>query len=191
MFGDGGVSQAHERLSRAESQPHAHANALQAVAGLVERCKAVTSRSTGEGINLVLAGTAQDLTTAVRFTSDFALLDAVCQAATIHPCEEAAEATLRRSQALDRFLAKHGHAPVFMHLSESEALTAGNEMMRLMKASVGRDRAIELVSQPTALLEADVARQVDDDVAALNGRQGIALGSAEDGDEKSSEEHAS
>lgn len=191
VFGDGGVSQAHERLVRAESQIQAHAGALQAVADLVERCKAVAAGSAGEGLNLVLAGTARDFTTAVRLTSDFALLDAVCQAATIHPCEEASEATLRRSQALDRFLVQHGHAPTFMHLSESEALVVGNEMMRLMKACVGRGRAIELVSEPTALLEAKVARRVQAVVAALDERRGAALESASDDQRDTVEEGGS
>jgi hypothetical protein len=182
VFQGAEVARAHDRLDRAEGSLQSHLGTLQAVAGLVERCKAVTSDPDKASLNLVLAGTMSDFTTAVRLTSDFALLDAVCQAATVHPCEEASEATLRRSQALDKALVRHGHAPAFMHLSEAEALAMGNEMMRLMTASFGRERAVEIITHPTALLEAGVATQVAAVLASLSDGRGRApFGLSHDG----------
>ena len=152
------------RLDVADASLANHAGTLHAVYGLVERCKAIGAGQ--GGLNLVLAGDLGDLQTAVWSTSDLDVMDAVCQAATVHPCDETRAASLRRSQLLDRLLVRSGQLPVLLELSEEEALIRGNELMRLLDVQFGRERALALLDGKESQLEARVAAGV---IAALSG----------------------
>lgn len=158
------VRRAQERLDVADASLANHAGTLHAVYGLVERCKAIGAGQ--GGLNLVLAGDLGDLQTAVWSTSDLDVMDAVCQAATVHPCDETRAASLRRSQLLDRLLVRSGQLPVLLELSEEEALIRGNELMRLLDVQFGRERALALLDGKESQLEARVAAGV---IAALSG----------------------
>jgi hypothetical protein len=138
------VDRARERLDRAEVRVSSAVCTLQALALLVHRTRAVMDKHTG-GLHLVAVGAERDLRVAIKTTNDIDLADRVCQAAEIYPSPEATEASLRRSQAIDRMVLRHGHTPVMLQLSETEALRAGNEMIRLMSAQLGRDNAMRVL----------------------------------------------
>jgi hypothetical protein len=157
------VDRARERLDRAEARVSSAVGTLQALAVLVQRTRAVMESNTG-GLHLVAVGKERDVRVAITTTSDLDLADRVCEAAEIFPSPEATEATLRRSQALDRMILRHGHMPVMLELSDAEALRAGNEMIQLMSAQFGRDNTMRvlgggehLVDGVAALLETCVA----------------------------------
>lgn len=159
------VARAHSRLESAETRLAANVSAMQATYALIERCKTV-ARKAQAGLNLVLVGSLDDVEVAVRETSQEELWDAVCQAADVHPSPEVAEATLRRSQAIDRFLMRQGAPPLLMNLPDDVARVAGNELMRWMSRQVGRDVSLELLAghgsatADVASLIAEMAAQV-------------------------------
>ena len=138
------VARAHSRMETAETRLAANVTAMQATYGLIERCKAA-ARHTQGGLNLVLAGSMGDIEVAVRETTQADLWDAVCQAADIHPAPEVTEATLRRSQAIDRLLMRQGAPPLLMDLPDDVARIAGNELVRWMSRQVGRDSALAML----------------------------------------------
>lgn len=157
------VARAHSRLEAAETRLAANVAAMQATYGLIERCKAA-ARNTQSGLNLVLAGSMDDIEVAVRETTQVDLWDAVCHAADIHPAPEVTEATLRRSQAIDRLLMRQGAPPLLMDMPDDAARIAGNELIRWMSRQVGRDSALALLdgrAAGTSDVDQLVAEMVD------------------------------
>lgn len=159
------LARANSRLEAAETRLAAAVTVMQASYELSERCKTVAHTHRG-GLNLVLAGSMPDLEIAVRETSQVELWDAVCQSAHVHPCPEVSEAALRRAQAIDRLLMRHGAPPLLMNLPDDIALAAGNEMMRWMSQQVGRDTALTLLDGQ-AVGSTDVEQLVSDMVEHL------------------------
>jgi hypothetical protein len=158
------VARGQARLEDADARLGSAVSTMQASFELIERCKAVAA--THDGLNLVLPGSEADLETAVRETTQVDLWDAVCQAAHIHPCPEVSEATLRRSQALDKMLMRHGAPPLLMGLSDEVAMAAGNEMLRLMSRQLGREAALTMIDGRSADM-GDLSTLVADMVTLL------------------------
>ena len=95
---------------------------------LIERCRALIAAkgsTASSELSLVLAGTRGDLEIAIEMTSNFELLNAVCQVASVYPGEDITLAALRRSRVLDAMLSRNGRHPIFASLSEQEALGGG------------------------------------------------------------------
>ena len=106
---------------------------------LIERCKAIIATTPSEqGVSLVLAGTQRDLEVAIELTSDFEVINAVCQVANVYPAEDSTVANLRRSRILDAMLARNSCKPVFATLTGDEALRVGNEFVNFLQARLGR-----------------------------------------------------
>lgn len=106
---------------------------------LIERCKAIIATKPQEqSVSLVLAGTQKDLEVAIEMTSDFEVINAVCQVANVYPAEDTTMANLRRSRILDAMLARNSCKPVFATLSDDEALRVGNEFVSFLQARLGR-----------------------------------------------------
>lgn len=159
------VARAHSRVEAAEARVAAAIATMQSCFDLVERCKAVARAHQG-GLNLVLTGSVSDVEVAVRETTQIELWDAICRSARVHPCPEVSEATLRRSQAIDRLLMRHGAPPLLMNLPDDLALAAGNEMVQWMSRQVGREAALNLLDG-NAVESTDVAQLVADMVERL------------------------
>lgn len=98
---------------------------------LIERCKAALEVRTGDGAQLVAAGTACDLQAVFEETeSELLQLAGVCENVEFYPDLEPGKAVFRRSQLLDAVLYRDDLPPVFMLLSEDEQLRVGNAFMR-------------------------------------------------------------
>lgn len=142
-LGDGADSRkldlAYERQDQVMKEVDEMAANWHAAYKLVERCKALAvSSGRTSGVSLVLAGTQQDLEVAIEMTSDFDVINAVCQVANVYPSEDTTLANLRRSRILDAMLARNGCRPVFATLSDAEALGVGNEFVSFLQARLGR-----------------------------------------------------
>ncbi|KAB2314011.1 integrase [Betaproteobacteria bacterium SCN2] len=98
---------------------------------LVERCKAALDARSGDGMQLVAAGTVCDVQAVFEETeSELLQLAGVCENVEFYPDLEPGKAVFRRSQLLDAVLYRDDLPPVFMLLSEDEQLRVGNAFMR-------------------------------------------------------------
>ena len=160
------------------------AHNLHAIYRLTERCKQITRLNTGPKntredsgtMSLVLAGGKRDLTTAIEMTTDFDVMDAVCQDAVMYPDDDPSEANLRRSRVLDAMLLRNGQRAVFASLSEEEILTVGNELGNLLRRRLGRAGTVELMEGRRMLREAGIESEVGKMLGSLpKGRGGSSL----------------
>ena len=87
-------------------------------------------------------------------TSEFEVMDSVCQNAIAYPDDDPSKASLRRSRVLDAMLIRNGQHPIFATLSEEEILTVGNQMVSLLRRRVGRRGIAELLEGQRMLREA-------------------------------------
>jgi hypothetical protein len=131
---------AYERRDRVLDEVDSIAHTWHALYWLIERCKAALRDPGGKQskFSLVLAGGLADLRVALSECSDFELYNAVCQRAKVYPNENVLLANLRRGRLLDAMLVRSGRQPVFASLTESEALSVGNEFVELLMARAGR-----------------------------------------------------
>lgn len=126
------VSQARDRLAQLEDEHAIHLMSWDTARRLSLN---VIEKQQTPGPHLMVAGEPSDLTIAVRATSSFELMDAVCRAATVHFCppQERAIAVQRRGQGLDDWLEANGRPRRFLHLDEDQSLAAGNAATRLLR----------------------------------------------------------
>jgi hypothetical protein len=138
---------------------------LHAVYRLTERCRAIIAKakeSPANGhVNLVLAGDQADLEAAIEMTTDFELMNSVCQVAKVYPGNDSTLANLRRARILDAMLARNGRRPVFSALSEDEALAVGNEFVNLLIMRLGHLDTIALVEGKRMLDSTGITREVE------------------------------
>jgi hypothetical protein len=98
---------------------------------LIERCKAALHGSQSDSPRLIAAGTIADVTAAFEETeSELLQLAGICESVEVYPDLEPGKAVFRRSQLLDAILYRENLPPLFMLLSETEQLLAGNAFMR-------------------------------------------------------------
>jgi len=69
----------------------------------------------------------------------FELIDKICHSATLFPSIESSVPNLHRMRSFDQLIARCGQEPVFMQLSEADALTAGNELSKYLYLKYGRE----------------------------------------------------
>ncbi|MGH6679922.1 MAG: hypothetical protein ACREDL_13580, partial [Bradyrhizobium sp.] len=145
------------------------AHNLHAVYRLTERCRAIITRTRTQPpdgqINLVLVGNQTDLEAAIEMTTDFELMNSVCQVAKVYPGEDSTLANLRRARILDVMLARNGRRTVFSTLSEAEALSIGNEFVNLLTARLGHADTIALVEGKRILDSTGIAEAVEEFLA--------------------------
>jgi hypothetical protein len=169
LMADLHAAQDHHQRDMLEVDDLAHN--LHAVYRLTERCRAIVvagqaQRPDGK-LNLVLVGGQADFEAAIEMTTDFELMNAVCQAARVYPGDDATLANLRRARILDAMLARNGCRPVFSTLSEEEALAVGNEFVNLLIRRLGHVDAVALVEGKRMMDAAGIAQ----DLEKLLGRQ--------------------
>ncbi|WP_332750046.1 gamma-mobile-trio integrase GmtZ [Hydrogenophaga sp.] len=138
---------AHERQDAVMQEVDELATNWHAAYRLVERSRTLAVPRPGSStVSLVLAGSQRDLEVAIEMTTDFEVINAVCQVAQVYPSEDSTLANLRRSRLLDAMLLRSGCKPVFATLSDAEALGVGNEFVSFLVARLGR-------VETTALME--------------------------------------
>lgn len=138
---------------------------------LIERCKAIMASKNDPGaLNLVLSGSQADLEVAIEMTTDFDLINAVCQVANVYPAEDATMASLRRARLLDAMLAKNACRPIFAELTDDEALRVGNEFVTFLQARVGRAGAAELLEGRRVLNSAGMVNEIATHLEKLSSR---------------------
>lgn len=124
-----------QRRERATGEVDRIAHDWHACYALVERCKAAMKEpGGGDGTSLVLGGSRQDLTTALKAATEFELMNAVCQSARLFPCPEVEVARLRRARVLNAVLAGTPGARRLATLTREESIEVGNEVSKLLLA---------------------------------------------------------
>ena len=139
---------AHEHQQRGMQDVDDLAHNLHAAYRLTERCRAIVATPKdrpSDDLNLVLVGSRTDFEAAIQLTTDFELLNSVCQVARVYPADDPTLANLRRARLLDAMLERNGGRPVFATLSEREALVVGNEFVNLLVKRFGHADAVALV----------------------------------------------
>lgn len=137
---------------------------------LIERCKAALEADTGDGTQLVAAGTACDVQAVFEETeSELLQLAGVCEGVEFYPDLEPGKAVFRRSQLLDAVLYRDELPPMFMLLSEQEQLLAGNAFMRHLAQQMNPSNPALGQREVIRLMDAGVrlSAHFDLDLAAL------------------------
>jgi hypothetical protein len=157
---------AHDHRQRDMLEVDELAHSLHAVYRLTERCRAIIAGAKvlpppdGQ-LNLVLVGNQADLEAAIEMTTDFELMNSVCQVAKVYPGDDSTLANLRRARILDAMLARNGHRPVFSALSEAEALAVGNEFVNLLTGRLGQADIVALVEGKRMLDSTGITQDVE------------------------------
>lgn len=155
---------AHDHHQRGMQEVDDLAHNLHAIYRLTERCRAIVATAKtqpSDGLNLVLVGDQTDFEAAIEMTTDFELMNSVCQAARIYPGDDPTLANLRRARILDAMLARIGCRPVFSTLSEAEALAVGNEFVNLLIRRFGHADAVALVEGKQMMDAAGIAEDIE------------------------------
>ena len=155
---------AHDHHQRGMQEVDDLAHNLHAVYRLTERCRAIIATAKTQppgGLNLVLVGEQNDFEAAIEMTTDFELMNSVCQAARIYPGDDPTVANLRRARILDAMLSRIGCRPVFSTLSEAEALAVGNEFVNLLIRRFGHADAVALVEGEKMMDAAGIAEDIE------------------------------
>lgn len=159
------LNAAHDHHQRDTLEVDDLAHNLHAAYRLTERCRAIIvpgqMRSPEDKVNLVLVGGQADFEAAIEMTTDFELMNSVCQAARVYAGEDATLANLRRSRVLDAMLAGNGCRPVFASLSEEEALMVGNEFVNILMKRLGQADTVALVEGKRILDAAGIAEDLE------------------------------
>lgn len=85
----------------------------------------------------------------------------MCQRATVYPNESVVLANLRRGRVLDAMLSRSGKPTIFASLTESEALSVGNQFVELLMARLGRNDTQALVEGKLLLDDLGITKDVD------------------------------
>ncbi|MDO9233576.1 MAG: VPA1269 family protein [Methylotenera sp.] len=130
---------------------------VQAAYKLIKLCQNIinknnTDHNPDEGQFSLVATNESDLQIELEETSYFQQLQEVCENATIYQSASAHNATLPRTQLLDRMAYINDIAPQMFLLSESAQLQAGNEMFKLLKSRLKTWEKIDKVIQGQVLL---------------------------------------
>ncbi|WP_438391218.1 gamma-mobile-trio integrase GmtZ [Caballeronia sp. DA-9] len=131
---------------------------------LIGQCLAITKR--GEqyadteskgAFPLVATGGVQTVEAVIEESTEFELVDRVCQSAVFFSGIDAAVPNLRRMRAFDAMLNRQGLAPCFFEMDEQQALVAGNQLSKLLYAKVGRANSQQLMLGQTTLSRLGIA----------------------------------
>lgn len=163
LMADLHAAQDHHERDMLEVDELAHN--LHAAYRLTERCRAIITTAKSHPpdgkLNLVLVGEQADLEAALSMTTDFELMNSVCQAARVYPGDDMTLANLRRSRILDAMLARNGCRPVFSTLSEDEALAVGNEFVNLLVKRLGHADTIAVIEGRRMMDAAGIALDIE------------------------------
>ena len=118
-----------------------------------------------QSLALMTNGSGHDVATIIEDSTEFELADAVCQSAAFYRDIDSTVPNLRRLRMFDAMLRKGGINPVFIEMSDEDALRIGNEMARFLYLRRGRTEINALLAGRTTLerlgLTNEVASRLD------------------------------
>ncbi|NVH73723.1 integrase [Paraburkholderia sp. JPY432] len=118
------------RYESAMARFSSFAEDVQSCNWFIQKCFELGQAENGAG-TLLARGSAADFRAAVEeVNSELMQLSVVCESVEHFPDLQSGKAVVRRSQLLDAALAREGHPPIFLLMSEEEQLVAGNSFMR-------------------------------------------------------------
>jgi hypothetical protein len=172
------LSEATQLADRVKAEVSVLADNWHATYALIQRCRAILAqqREASSTVNLVLAGTVEDVEVALRESSEFEALNAVCQAAVIYPGLDVSTENIRRSRLLDAMLGHNHHRQVFAHLEEDEVLAVGNEFVNFLLAHLGPKHTDAVMDLQLTLKAAGIDQAVERHLEAVTGER-VALAS--------------
>ena len=119
----------------------------------------------GQKNALIVVGDESDLDYVLELDErgelEFELLDTICQTSVFFKSIDATVPNLKRMRWFDNILIRSGNDPIFVNMSEDEALAVGNEYARFLYNKLGRTAANQIVSGRKALDTLGVATAKD------------------------------
>jgi hypothetical protein len=139
---------------------HATYNLIQQSLGILRSTP--ETHEVGEDKNaLIVVGDESDLDYVLELDErgelEFELLDKICQTSVFFKSIDATMPNLKRMRRFDTLLIRSGHEPVFVNMSEEEALAVGNEYARYLYNKLGRTATNQIVSGRRTLENLGVA----------------------------------
>ena len=95
---------------------------------------------------LIALGGMETLEAVLEESTEFEVADSICHSALFFESIDATLPNLRRLRAFDAMLAKNGFDPVFIEMTEQDALAVGNQMSAFLYTRLGRTDANALMS---------------------------------------------
>lgn len=134
---------------------------MNALARLIEQSRRILEEE-GDGDKLSTALVVNDLgtlETVFEETTEFDLLDRICQSSKLFGAVDPTNANIGRMRAYDRMLVRNGLQPAFLDMDEETSLRVGNQLSRLFTARTGRANTLNLLdgSETLARLGFDIA----------------------------------
>ena len=163
------LRRAEARVLAEEERAAVLATSWQNLLGLIRRCEAalreyMTKRDEAEAGNsrtlVVLNGTLDDFHVQLERSSEFDLLQRICENADVYALD-ARHAARVRGARLDRMLAADGRPAVFAGLTEEESRAVGNLFARWLRARLGVTTVNEVMEGRRTLAEAGVLEDAD------------------------------
>jgi len=135
---------------------------------LIQQCLAILRRGSiaqGNSYALIAVGGTDTLEAVLEETTEFELADRVCQTAVFYEGIDATVPNLKRMRAFDAMLRRNGYNPVFVEMTEADALAVGNQMAAFLYTRRGRENTNALLEGRETLrrlgIEADFMRALD------------------------------
>lgn len=147
-----------EETSRLHESAAAQVDALLADArdslAMIARLQRLLKSPPGDAQQLVAAGQLADVRSALEDTdSELLQLAGVCEDAELYPDLPVGKAVVRRSQFLDRMLAREGRGAVFLALDESTQHAVGNRLLREMARAASPQNPMRGLREVTTAIE--------------------------------------
>jgi hypothetical protein len=120
---------------------------MNALARLIEQSRRILVEE-GDRDRTLTALVANDISmleTVFEETTEFDLLDRICQSSTFFGSVDPTNANIGRMRAYDRMLVKNGLQPAFLDMDEETSLRVGNQLSRLFTARAGRANTLNLL----------------------------------------------
>jgi hypothetical protein len=121
---------------------------LHATVQLLKQCHVISHKPHGndsDGSYALVTKSMEALETALEETTDFELVDAVCQSAEFYESVDAGSANYKRMRYFDRMLRANNLKCLFLDIDPHTALIAGNQLTRFLINRVGRSGALSIV----------------------------------------------
>ncbi len=120
---------------------------MNALARLIEQSRRILSEETngGKPSTALVVNDIGTLETVFEETTEFDLLDRICQSSTFFQSVDPVAANVRRMRAYDRMLVRNGLQPAFLDMDEEMSLRVGNQLSRLFNTRVGRANTLNLL----------------------------------------------
>jgi hypothetical protein len=125
---------------------------------------------------LVLNGRLSDLRVAFSACTDFALWDSICGSSEFYPDVDSTLPALRRGKMFDVVFGRDNLPPLFVTLSDDEAVAVGNELSHFLRGEIGGEGLEALVHGRSSLDDLGIRSEVENWVKhSVNTPQRFAL----------------